>query len=45
MYCIHLAQNRDGHWSTVNMAKNLQVLLDAAYFNIKCNVTHRLFKK
>jgi len=43
VYCIHLAQNRDGHWSTVNMAKNLKALLDAAYFIIKYNVTHRHF--
>lgn len=43
MYCIHLAQNRDDHWGTVNIAKNLQVLLDAAYFIIKYNVTHRHF--
>jgi len=44
IYCIHLAQNRYGHWSTVNMTKKLQVLLDAAYFSIKYNVTYRHFK-
>ena len=43
VYCIHLAQNRDGHLSTVNMAKNLQVLLDATYYIIKYSVTHRRF--